>query len=378
VTASGGRPSRQQVRHAGKVLPGLYQRETATSQRVFEVCCKRNGKVVRRRLLAQTPTDAVREQRALLAKLDAGTSPVSRSDPTLRGLREEWEQWARSPGSTLAAGTVALYADLLDRRALRILGASTKAAAVRPAHLRAMFDKLSAEGLSGSSVHGTLTALSALFRFAVRRDFRETNPVRLLDRDDRPSTKRTKEPRYLDRSEIDRLLAKLGEEFRPVAAVCAFAGLRISEALALRWQDVDFSSGLLHVAGTKTAASAAVVPMSSALVAELRAHRDRRPGLGEALVFRTASGQPQRRHNAGRAIRVAGDAAGLNPPGAKKVSPHDLRHSCAGLLLAAGVPAPKVAAILRHADARITLMVYAGLVESQRAELKDDLELALR
>ena len=62
------------------------------------------------------------------------------------------------------------------------------------------------------------------------------------------------------------------------------------------------------------------------------------------------------------------------PPG---ISPHDLRHSCAGLLLAAGVPAPNVAAILRHADPRITLMVYAGLVESQRAELKDDLELAL-
>ena len=50
----------------------------------------------------------------------------------------------------------------------------------------------------------------------------------------------------------------------------------------------------------------------------------------------------------------------------------------AGLLLAAGVPAPKVAAILRHADARAMLTVYAGLIESQRAELRDDLEAALR
>ena len=60
------------------------------------------------------------------------------------------------------------------------------------------------------------------------------------------------------------------------------------------------------------------------------------------------------------------------------MAPHDLRHSCAGLLFAAGVSVPKVAAILRHANPRITLTVYAGLVESQRAELKDDLELALR
>src|SRR6476660_3531879 len=271
VTASGGRPSRQQVRHAGKVLPGLYQRETATSQRVFEVCCKRNGKVVRRRLRAQTPTDAVREQRALLAKLDAGTSPVSRSDPTLRGLGEEGEQWARSPGSTLAAGTVALYADLLDRRALRILGASTKAAAVRPAHLRGMVDRLNAEGFSGSTVHGTLTALSALFRFAVRRDFVEANPVRLLDRGDRPSTKRTKEPNYLDLAQAERMLVELPDLWRPVAALCLYAALRISEALALRWSDVDFEAGVIHVPGTKTEGSRVDVPMAAPLRTELDA-----------------------------------------------------------------------------------------------------------
>jgi len=378
VTASGGRPSRQQVRHGGKVVPGLYLRETATRQRVFEVCCKRNGKVVRRRLLAQTPTDAVREQRALLAKLDTGASPVSRSDLSLRELREEWEQWARSPGSNYASRTVDLYAHQLDRHVLRILGPTTKAAAVTPTHLRRLIDQLNAGGSSGSYVHGNVTALSALLRFAVRCGILESNPVRLLERGDRPSAKRRKEPRYLDRSEIDRLLAKLGEEFRPVAAVCAFAGLRVSEALALRWQDVDFATGLLHVPGTKTAASKQPVPMTSDLVAELRAHRARRPGVGSVLVIWTASGQPQDRHNTARAVRAAGDAAKLNPRGVKKVAPHDLRHSCAGLLLAAGVPAPKVAAILRHADARITLTVYAGLVESQRVELLDDLEAALR
>jgi integrase len=63
--------------------------------------------------------------------------------------------------------------------------------------------------------------------------------------------------------------------------------------------------------------------------------------------------------------------------GTTKVAPHDLRQSCAWLLLAAGVPAPKFAGILRHADTRTTLTVYAGLVvESERAALRDDLELA--
>jgi len=210
----------------------------------------------------------------------------------------------------------------------------------------------------------------------------ESNPTRLLERGDRPSAKRRKEPRYLDRAQIDKLLAKLGNEFRPVAACLAFAGLRVSEALALRWQDVDFEARMLHVPGTKTAASAQPVPMTADLTAEMRAHRSRQLTLvrrkPEALVFQTSNGRPNDRHNAARAIRAAGDAAKLNPEGAKKVAPHDLRHSCAGLLLAAGVPAPKVAAVLRHADTRTTLTVYAGLVESQRADLRGDLEAALR
>jgi integrase len=217
-----------------------------------------------------------------------------------------------------------------------------------------------------------------MFRFAVRRDLVDANPVRSLDRGDRPSPKRREEARYLDRDEIDRLLAKLSDGFRPVATVCAFAGLRVSEALALRWQDVDFAAGMLHVPGTKTAASKQPVPMTGDLAAELRAHRNRHPGVGEALLFRTGDGKPRTRHAVANAVRVAGDRAKLNPPGAKPVAPHDLRHSCAGLLFAAGVSVPKVAAILRHASPRITLTVYAGLVESQRAELRDDLEAALR
>jgi len=56
---------------------------------------------------------------------------------------------------------------------------------------------------------------------------------------------------------------------------------------------------------------------------------------------------------------------------------HDLRHSCAGLLFAANVPAPTIAAILRHADVRTTLTVSAGLVEANRASMRGELEQAL-
>jgi integrase len=359
-------------------VAGLYERETSDGRQVFETRLQVGGRRKRQTLRAQTPTDAVREQRALLAKYEAGAPIVTGADLSLRGLREHWEEWATSSGCKLAPRTIASYVDVLDRHVLRLLGPGTKAGAVRPADLRRMIDRLNAEALSSWYVHSILTAVSALFRFGVRRDLVAENPARLLDRGDRPSPKRREEARYLDRGEIDRLLAKLSDGFRPVAAVCAFAGLRVSEALGLRWSDVDFATGMLHVPGTKTAASKQAVPMTSALVAELEEHLRRQPGVGEALLFRTAAGKPRTRHAVGNAVRTAGNRAGLNPDGVKPVAPHDLRHSCAGLLFAAGVPVAKVAAILRHASPRITLTVYAGLVESQRAELRGDLEAAFR
>jgi hypothetical protein len=54
------------------------------------------------------------------------------------------------------------------------------------------------------------------------------------------------------------------------------------------------------------------------------------------------------------------------------------REQLAGLLLAAGVPAPRAAAVLRHANTRTLLTVYARLVESQRGDLRTDLEAAFR
>jgi integrase-like protein len=203
-----------------------------------------------------------------------------------------------------------MYIDLLDRRVLPILGPTTKVAAITPIHLRTLIDKLNARSCSGAYVHQHVRALSSLLRFAVRRGIIEHNPVRLLDRGDRPSAKRTKEPNYLDLVQAERLLAELPDLWRPVAALCLYAALRIGEALAIRWCDLNFEAGVVHVPGTKTEGSRADVPMAAPLRTELEAHRRRAPGVGGALVFRTASGRPQERHNAARAIRAAGARGG--------------------------------------------------------------------
>jgi integrase len=107
----------------------------------------------------------------------------------------------------------------------------------------------------------------------------------------------------------------------PIAACCALAGLRLSEALGLAWADVDFDANTIRVnrqlgidlerVPTKTSASRAPVPLLPALERELRVHRSRQATRDlrfthrDALVFSTTRGKPQSRRNALRALHHA-------------------------------------------------------------------------
>jgi integrase len=253
------------------------------------------------------------------------------------------------------------------------------------ADLRRLIDRLGAK-LAPSSATAIVNQLSALFRFAVKQRLIDRNPVRDLDRDDRPGVARLTEPRYLDADQVARLLGEMGDRFRPVAAACAYAGLRISEALGLTWADVDFETKQIHVRrqldhdgtirnATKTAASKADVPLLPALERELREHRTRQAGINlplvrrDHLVFTTARGNPQSRRNALRAVHNAGDAAGLNGDGLPPVGLHDLRHSFVAVALDAGVTLAEAAVLARHANAKVTGAIYAGVSETARAQI---------
>src|SRR3979411_309945 len=61
------------------------------------------------------------------------------------------------------------------------------------------------------------------------------------------ATKRNRKPRSLTVDEFQRFVQHLEEPFRTLALVCVCFGLRISECLALKWSDVDWLNGKLHV-----------------------------------------------------------------------------------------------------------------------------------
>jgi integrase len=377
--------SRRPVYTGNRRVPGLYERALADGRVVYDAALRLGGKVRRHRLEANTKTDAIAELRALQVDYARGeTHRSAATSPTFAELAADWLAHLASrvghPDARrrYSARTVALYRQRLDRHIVPELG-RRRAADVTVADLRRLIDRLGRAGLAPATVTSVIGIVSGLYRFALKAGLAERNPVRDLDRDDRPGAGRLTEPRYLTAREVGLLLDHMTDVFRPVAAACAFAGLRASETLGLRWRDVDFGASTLIVSGqlgphgtrvpAKTRASDAAVPLLPALARELGAHRARQASRdlrlvhADALVFTTARGRPQSRRNALRAVHTAADAAGLNGRGRERVGLHDLRHSFVALALAAGLSLAEASVLARHANAGITAQVYAGVTE---------------
>lgn len=236
--------------------------------------------------------------------------------------------------------------------------------------------ELEAERLSGWTIRGILVPFGRVLAYAVRRKMIPHNPMRRLERSEWPRLER-REMRILRAEEIDALLRAAPDTYRVILATAVFTGLRMGELLGLRWGDVDFADGMLHVrrqydrsgsySEPKTVSSRRAVllaPSLSALLAEhqrLAAHAD-----SPDPVFATATGKPMNWRNVTRGgLATAIANTGLNerePP----LRFHDLRHTYAALLISQGLNVVYVSRQLGHAYPSFTLNTYGGLFE--RAE----------
>jgi integrase len=123
------------------------------------------------------------------------------------------------------------------------------------ANVAAMLRGLRERGLSESRLKHSLTVLGAIYRLARSRKLVTRSPLDELDAGERPRTRYAPGGRRLDERELDALVRHASDPaaYRVGVAVLAWTGMRVSEALALRWSDVDFVDRELVVAGTTDA-----------------------------------------------------------------------------------------------------------------------------
>jgi integrase len=238
-------------------------------------------------------------------------------------------------------------------------------------------------GLAPSSINKFIETLSAILEVAVEYEHIPRNPAKGKRR--RLNAAKPKRA-YLDRAEhISALLDAAGDLDREerrrtepwrrtLLAVLVFAGLRIGEALDLRWRDIDLASGTLHVHGTKTDAAERTVDLLPVLRDELLSYAAARPDRDPAaLVFATsragrryagaAKHSPSniRKRVLNPAIAAANKTLAKRgaPPMPEDLTPHGLRRTFASLLVALGRDPAVFMAQMGHTTANLTLSVYA-------------------
>ena len=243
--------------------------------------------------------------------------------------------------------------------------------------------------LSNGSINKTIRLLAVILEQAVEYEHLDRNPAhgrkRLL-KESKPSRS------YLQPEQVAALLAAAGKldsearfgdtrRRRPLLAVLTLAGLRIGEALNLRWRDVSLGARKLRITEAKTDAGIREVDLTPTLQELLSEYRTRTKHADpDDLVFPTATGRPDNASNVrGRfldaAVKLANEELGKAGHGSiRNITPHSLRRTFISLLfsLPQPPPVPYVMAQVGHNDPKVTLGIYAQVIAS-----KDDHGAAL-
>jgi integrase len=239
--------------------------------------------------------------------------------------------------------------------------------------------------LGSRSVQCAHTLLKMALRDAVDEGKLQVDPTSLIPKRQRPTHRNRRQAgKYFDAAEAARFLeATRSDRLHPLWALLVDTGVRRGEACALRWDDVDWDgtvtiranrvhAGRQVVEGTTKSDKVRTVHLDARTVAVLRRwHKDQmaeRLAVGPSYVesgyvFTNEIGEPIRPGSVSYAFTKASRAADV-----RHIGVHGLRHTCATLLLAKGVPPHVVQERLGHADIAITLGLYSHVMPKQASD----------
>jgi len=288
-----------------------------------------------------------------------------------QALKRDWLS-ALAHERRLSPHTLRAYGDDCDRFLDFLIdhlggAADEKAlAALSPADIRAFITRRRAEGLGPRGVQRALAAVRSFFRHLTRENILDNPAARAVKSPRIPRTL----PRPLSEKDAARALAEAGEEkvkwlgARNVALLTLLygAGLRISEALALRRGDTPLGD-MLTILGK--GGKERVVPVLPVVREAVEAYAAVIPfaGARETPLFLSRRGMPMSAREAQSLMEGLRGRLGLS----ERATPHALRHSFATHLLAGGSDLRSVQELLGHASLSTT-QVYTKLETTQLAE----------
>jgi integrase len=302
------------------------------------------------------------------------------------------DRWLKDVKDTVRQSTHERYGYAINPHITPALG-RIKLKDLTPAQVRWFYRDRLDHGLAPATVHKLHVVLHKALEAAVADGLIPRNAAAGLKL---PRIVR-EEIDPLNQDEARRLLdAASGDRLEALYVLALNTGIRQGELVALKWQDVDLENATLSVRRTvtrsgnrfllgepKTKKSRRTIRLTSGAVAALEVHLSRQleemermgslyqPG---GLVFATTTGtiiNPSNLRN--RSFKPILKRAKLRP-----IRFHDLRHTCATLLLSKDINPKVVSEMLGHASVSITLDIYSHLLPDMQEKAAKALEEALR
>jgi integrase len=274
------------------------------------------------------------------------------------------------------------YEGLLRKHIIPRLG-KRSLAEVRPIDVRRLVSEMIDEGLSPSRVRQARHVLGMLFAAAVENRAIASSPVAGV----KVPREQRREMQILTAEQVSTIADAVPHRYRALVYLLAYGGLRWGEATALRRgrinvlrsrievsESVSETGTGLHYGPTKTYQSRSVaIPgfLKDMLAEHLQTYvEDDR----DAFVFTTEAGTPVRSNN----WRSRVWEPTLKEANLPKVRIHDLRHTCATLLIAQGAHVKAIQRHLGHSSIQITLDTYGHLLPDEQDRVADALDETFR
>lgn len=339
------------------------------------------GKPIRRSIYGDTQAAVRKEMTAVLSDVDRGTYQT----PSKMTVKIWMETWLDTFCTGLKPLTVSAYNTAMKTHIVPAFGAMP-VQELKGIHVQKLFNDMLEAGKSPKTVKNTAAILHKALSVAVKQGYIAANPCEAAEV---PKVTRH-EIKPLTDAEIPVFLAAIEDHpFRNAYGLCLFAGLREGECLGLTWDCVDFERGRITVrqqlqkSRTESGTYRIVSSTKSGKVRVIEP-----PTVAFDYLRSERTRQVENRLRAGKLWDNAQDLVFTNPLGGHVVietfrrnfkrlaasmgrpdlRPHDLRHTCATVAIAAGADIKSVQSLMGHATASFTLDVYAHTSETMMAD----------
>jgi len=206
------------------------------------------------------------------------------------------------------------------------------------------------KGNKKSTISTKVSIIKSFFSWLEVEEIITSNPANKIEK---PKINKNKKRKYLSHEQIEKLRESAEKLIdRVMVEVLYTSGIRVSEAVNLDWNNIDFESKNLFIQNGKGGKNR-TTPISTKAILLLKKYLETRKD-DEEWVFQSNFKRRMSKESIERHIRLLGEEAGIK----KRITPHTLRHSLATHLLNQGLKINMVQKILGHSKLSTT-QIYA-------------------